>query len=471
MRVPHIFSLFASAPFLPELADQNEIKSQYKYWRWRIFYSLFLGYVVFYCTRKSFSYAMPLMLEDLNFSKADLGILGSIFYLTYGFSKFGTGILSDYCNPRYFMAIGLILTGILNLFFASSSTLILFAIIWGFNGLFQGFGWPPITKLITHWYHPQERGKWWSLISCSHNIGGGLIPLLVAAVAFSSSWRWAIAMPGLLGILGGLFLMARLRDVPQSLGLPPIERFNPANGETLASGSVNEEVQESSCDTILTPRQRFVKHVLLNKAIWMLSLAYFFVYVIRISLNDWGSLYMIKQRGYNLLSAASCMTWLEAGGFCGTLASGWATDYFFKGKRIPYMLLCVGGLTLSLSALWLLPPLHYFVDMVIFACTGFFLFGPQLLIGLAATEYVHKKSACAANGFAGSFSYAGAAAAGYPLGKIIDIWDWQGFFVALSCCVVLVFVFLAMLLWTDWRAASPEQPLNLQEKFAAPVED
>jgi OPA family sugar phosphate sensor protein UhpC-like MFS transporter len=194
VNVWSIFSLFAAAPFLPEIQDKQEVKTQYKFWRWRIFYSLFFGYVLFYCTRKSYSYAMPVMLEDLGLSKADFGMLGSIFYLTYGFSKFGTGIISDYCNPRYFMAVGLIITGVLNLMFAASSSIVVFGLFWGFNGLFQGFGWPPITKLLTHWYHPQERGKWWSLISCSHNIGGGFIPLLVAGIAYSYNWRWAICV-------------------------------------------------------------------------------------------------------------------------------------------------------------------------------------------------------------------------------------------------------------------------------------
>lgn len=459
----HLFSLLASAPFIPEISDPEEVKKQYGNWRLRIFYSLFFGYVLFYCTRKSYSYAMPLMIEDLGLSKSDFGILGSIFYLTYGFSKFGTGILSDYCNPRYFMALGLILTGVLNIAFASSSSIFLFSLFWGFNGLFQGFGWPPITKLLTHWYHPQERGRWWSLISSSHNIGGGLIPLLVAGVAFSTNWRVAICLPGVMGIIGGLLLMERLRDVPQSLGLPPIERFKKPEGNPEKSPSPASSLDETPSASLLSPRQRFFRQVLSNRAIWILSISYFFVYIIRTGINDWGSLFLIKQKGYNLLSAASCMTWLEVGGFCGTLSAGWSTDYFFKGRRVPYMLICVLGMLLALSALWLLPPHNYFVDMLTFASIGFFLFGPQLLIGLAATEYVDKQSACAANGFAGCFAYLGAAATGYPLGKIIDLWDWQGYFITLTTCSVLVFFCLGLLLWNQGQGKRLPKVFTLQE--------
>ena len=54
---------------------------------------------------------MPLLITDFGFSKSDLGILGSVFALTYGLSKFLSGILADRSNPRVFMSVGLIMTG------------------------------------------------------------------------------------------------------------------------------------------------------------------------------------------------------------------------------------------------------------------------------------------------------------------------------------------------------------------------
>ena len=38
-------------------------------------------------------------------------------------------------------------------------------------------------------------------------------------------WRYAMFIPGILCIIMGLVLINRLRDTPQSLGLPPIEKF------------------------------------------------------------------------------------------------------------------------------------------------------------------------------------------------------------------------------------------------------
>lgn len=424
MDFSKLMDFFKPAPFLPEKTDHEDIKKQYRYWRIRIFYSIYLGYVVFYFTRKSFTFVIP-HLVDLGYSTADVGFLGTVLYISYGISKFISGIFADRANPRYMMSIGLILTGLTNIFFGFSSSLFFFALFWGLNGCFQGWGWPPCTKQLTFWFSKSERGKWWSLKSTSHNIGGALVPLLVASCCTAFDWRWGMYIPGLIALLVGFWLMERLRDIPQTLGLPSIEKFN---GEETESDRVHNE------ESVLSVKEILFKHVLNNKAVWVLSLSYFFVYVVRTGINDWTTLYLTREKGYSLLLAASGITWFELGGFVGILVSGWASDYFFKGRRVPFMILCALGLLLTIALFWLIPPGHMYLDMLLMSMLGFLIFGPQLLVGLAAAEFVDKKAACTANGFAGCFAYIGAAATGYPLGKIIETWQWKGFFATLFLC-------------------------------------
>jgi len=219
------FNLLKPSPYIEPIEDEEEVKSTYGYWRLRIFSGMYIGYAFFYLTRKSFTFAMPIMVDALGFTKGQLGFLGTVLYITYGASKFFSGILSDRSNPRYFMGIGLILTGVFNLFFGFSSSIVLFAIFWGMNGVFQGWGWPPCAKFLTHWYAQSERGLWWGSWNTSHNVGGAIIPLLVAQVALYFGWRMALFVPGVLCIGAGFFLIYCLRDTPQSLGLPAIEKF------------------------------------------------------------------------------------------------------------------------------------------------------------------------------------------------------------------------------------------------------
>eukprot|EP01136_Pigoraptor_vietnamica_P000490 Opistho-1_new@25860 len=439
-----VLDFLRPAPYAEEIQDESLVKKRYKYWRLRIFYGMYVGYIFYYFTRKSFTFAMPALMQDLGFDKGDLGILGSILSITYGMSKFLSGILADRSNPRFFMAIGLIMTGIFNILFGLSSSIIFFGIFWGLNGWFQGWGWPPCARLLTHWYSQKERGTWWGIWNTSHSVGGACIPLIAAFCAQYWGWRYAMYIPGGLCVLAGLFLINRLRDTPQSLGLPPIEKFR--DDYPLAK---TEEERELSLKEIL------FQYVLNNKYIWILAIAYFFVYVIRTAINDWSQLFLVETKGYSLITAGLCVVWFEVGGIFGSLTAGWLSDRIFQGRRGPINVLFSLAVIGAVLALWLSPPGWILLDCSLLFVIGFFIFGPQMLIGMAAAELSHKKAAGSATGFTGWVAYLGAAAAGYPLGKMSETWGWEGFFLALGLCGISSVLLLLPLWKVKARASKP----------------
>ncbi len=442
-------SLLRPAPPAEEIQDESTIQNTYKYWRFRIFYGMYIGYVFYYFTRKSFTFAMPSLMQDLGFEKSDMGILASIMAITYGLSKFLSGVLADRSNPRFFMAFGLILTGIANIFFGFSSSILMFAIFWGLNGWFQGWGWPPCARLLTHWYSQKERGTWWGFWNTSHSVGGALIPIIAAFCATYFGWRYAMFAPGVLCIFVGLFLINRLRDTPQSLGLPPIEKFR---------GEVSPK--ETAVEKELSAKEILFKYVLSNKYIWILAFSYFFVYMIRQGVNDWGMLYLCEVKDYSNIFASSCIVSFEIGGVCGSLAAGWASDKIFKGKRGPINVLFSLAVIFAIAALWFSPKGAEMLDTVLFFIVGFLIFGPQMLIGMAAAELSHKKAAGSATGFIGWVAYLGAATAGYPLSMVTQHWGWEAFFITLGISGAIS-VLLLMPLWSVKN--NPKQAALLHE--------
>jgi MFS transporter, OPA family, sugar phosphate sensor protein UhpC len=427
------------APYQPVSTDSAEINDLYRYWRIRICYSIFLGYAVFYFTRKSFTFAMLGMSSDLGLSKGELGLLGSILYITYGISKFISGVMSDRSNPRYFMAMGLIITGILNILFGLSSTFWLFALFWGLNGWFQAWGWPACCKQLNYWFAQSERGLWYSFCSTSHNLGGALIPLIAIFCASHFGWRYAMFVPAVISILMGFVLINRLRDVPRTLGLPTVEEFK--------SKSLCKEEAKVTSHPTLAIREILLNQVLNNKYVWIFSLSYFFIYVVRTAINDWTIFYLTEAKLMTEMMAGWGVFWFEIGGFAGMLAAGWGSDYYWKGNRVPAMVICAFGLILSLLGLMYVPANHMLLDMVLLALIGAFVFGPQMIVGLAAAEFVDKRAAAASNGFAGTLGYFGAASAGLPIGLMIDAYGWQGFFVSLLVCSSIIFLIL-LPLWS-----------------------
>lgn len=400
------------------IIDSN-IRKRFQYWRTRTFYSIFIGYIFYYFTRKSYTFAMPLLSHDLGFHKSELGILVTVFSITYGLSKFACGILGDKSNPRYFMGTGLILTGILNLLFGFSSSLWLFVVFWGLNGWFQGFGWPPCARLLSYWYSPASRGTWWSIWSTSHNIGGAIIPLIVTIAVGYAGWRYAFFVPGVMCIICGFLLFERLRDTPQSLGLPSAEQMEGQKEEV-------KPVEEKP----LSIKQILFDHVLNNKYMWFLAFANFFVYVVRTGINDWSVLYLSEARGFTMMEAGGAIPWFEIGGVLGMLVAGYFSDRMLSLGRGIISVLFMVALAVPLIIFWQSGGGYFYNSCILFVI-GFFLFGPQMLIGCVAVEKSDKQAAGTASGFAGVFGYLGAACAGYPVGVLLDSVGWDGFFIVL----------------------------------------
>jgi MFS transporter, OPA family, sugar phosphate sensor protein UhpC len=443
--------LLQPAPYVEELTDNEQVKARYSYWRIRVFYSMFLGYAFYYFTRKSFTFAAPALMRDLNLSMTDIGLIGSIWAITYGLSKFISGIIGDRSNARYFMPIGLMATGICNIVFGCFSSVTMFAICWGLNGWFQGFGWPACARLLTHWYSQSERGRWWSLWNTSHNIGGAIIPILTAFFAQYYGWRFAMVIPGIISIGMAFILINRLTDTPQALGLPPIERFR---NDYPTEASKHEKERE------LTTKEILFKYVLSNPYIWVLAVCYFFVYIIRMAVNDWSMIYLVNYRKYSPLEAGSIIFWYDFGGIFGSLAAGWASDKIFRGRRGPVNALFSFGVIMPLMLFGSSTANSIVVDSALIFVTGFFIYGPQMLIGMQAAEVAHKKAAATASGFTGWSAYLGSAISYYPLSKIIQELGWTGFFSALTACVVIS----ALLMLSLWNIRSRESAVEQKEE-------
>lgn len=433
------------------LSNKEEIDKKYRYWRLRIFYSMFIGYSLYYVTRKSFTFVMPVLAQDLHFEKGDLGLLGSIFAITYGISKFVSGIIGDRTNPRYFMAFGLFMTGVLNIFFGLSSTIFLFALFWGFNGLFQGFGWPPCARYLTHWYSHTERGSWWSSWNISHNVGAFSIPWIAGFLVYYFDWRWGMYIPGVICILGALFLVNRLRDTPQSLGLPSIEAYR---------NDYPEEVKKDEVEKKLTFKEIFSTYLLRNRFLWLLAISYFFVYIVRQGINDWTALYLVETKGYSPIGANGSVSLFEIGGIFGTLTAGWSSDYFFRARRGPVIVLYSIGVLAAILGYWsITSPLPFYDSAAIFIM-GFTLFGPQMMIGMQAAELCPKNAAATATGFVGTFAYLGAAVSGYPLGMVTQHWGWDGYFLFMAVCAACSIFLLIPLLSVDKGSKTVPAPSN-----------
>jgi OPA family glycerol-3-phosphate transporter-like MFS transporter/OPA family sugar phosphate sensor protein UhpC-like MFS transporter len=74
---------------------------------------------------------------------------------------------------------------------------------------------------------------------------------------------------------------------------------------------------------------------------------------------------------------------------------------------------------------------------------GFFIYGPQALIGITAANLATKRAAATAAGFTGLFGYASTLVSGVGLGYVVDHFGWSvGFGVLLAIGAVGTIMFI-----------------------------
>ena len=164
-----------------DLLPEGKIDSTYKSLRWQVFVGIFIGYAGYYIVRKNFSMAMPFLTDPAGpygFDKGSLSIVLSLNAVAYALSKFLMGSVSDRSNARVFLPLGLVLAALsmmfmavpIELFGASTTSIVIMAVLNFLVGWFNGMGWPPCGRVMTHWFSVKERGTKMSIWNCAHNV-------------------------------------------------------------------------------------------------------------------------------------------------------------------------------------------------------------------------------------------------------------------------------------------------------------
>ncbi len=432
----------------------DRIDPEYRRLRWQVFAGIFVGYAAFYLVRNNFALALPSILKaHPEFTKVQLGWAMTSLSVAYGISKFIMGSVSDRSNPRWFMALGLLLTSGVTFAFgtvpAIYDSLALIIVLQALNGWFNGMGWPPCGKTMVHWWSTKERGKIVAAWNAAHNVGGALVAVFATwAVVRFGDWGATFYFNAAIaaGVAGLILLL--LRDTPQSCGLPAIESHKddyPPN-------------YSADHERTFTFREIFVSHVLNNKFLWAIAIANAFVYFVRFGVVNWIPTYLQTAKGFNFKESGFAWTAFELAGIPGTLLCGWISDRVFKARRAPATILFMGLTLVGLLIYRWNDTGPYWIDVAALIMIGFFIYGPIMMIGLHALDLVPKKAAGTAAGFTGFFGYfLGSAPSGAGVGWIAHTWGWDGVFSTMIACCVLTMGFSAMTLGqrTTSRSISP----------------
>lgn len=411
-----------SSSSVPESTDNATEERRLRLSRYLVFTAMASTYALYVGLRSTFPFAAPMMGLGLR----EVGIVSSAFPFAYGFSRLATGAMVDNGSPRDVLLGGLGLAGLAVASMAVSPVAATpLAGLWALHGLVQGAGAGCSAKLLTAWYAPNERGRWWALWATSANVGAFGAPLAVAAVATAWGPRAALAASGVLAICVATLAATVLRDSPAQAG------FN-------VDWAVPQKPAKESTATDFWRALR--DEVLQNKALWVLAGANASIYLIRSGLKNWLHFFLIATRHVTPANAAVQASLAELGGVVGTFSAGVISD-LAGGRRVLVTIAYLVLLAFSLITLGVAP--GGLTDAALIVALGFAVNGPQMMIGLIGAEVVEPRVLATAAGLLGFLSYGGAVIAGYPLSAVVQQFGWTPFFVVLGIAALVAAVLLA----------------------------
>ena len=459
------------------MGDMDVMKTSrsLKWWQWETLLVTMGGYALYYVIRKNLSIAMPL-LGEIGVSKVQLGAFLTAGGIVYGVGRFLNGIVADRHSARKVMACGLFVCAAVNVLFGLSDFIVLggsapgvsggaaaaaslvwtMGIIWIVNQYFQGMGVGPCIKTLPKWFPPEELSTKQSIWNLSHSVGAGAVFALCGWLLIPAfhSWRLCFIVPAALAAAGGVAVLFLFKDDPDELGLNVDASGLPDASRLKSKADARPETRDAGTADY---KSYVARHVFRNPRVWTIAVADFFVYTVRFAALDWGIVLLMETKGLSLAQATTlCFVFEILGGNLGMVVAGWATDRFFGSRAHRTSVVCMAGAAAAIAAFWLVPasaPLV--VKLLPFMMIGFFIYGPQALLGVATTQQATPRAAGVAGGFVGIFSYASTILSGIGFGFVAQRWGWNAAY-ATILAAALAGGCVLLLMWRAPQSAAQD---------------
>ena len=431
-----------------KLFEDEKTDRAFKRGQWKMLVMTIIGYTLFYCMRKNFSFAMPGLEQDFGVSKAMLGNCLFAGGIVYGISKFINGFIGDRVKAKNLFCIGLLVCALVNLAFgfapeiagwigggaagtecrphvgaalrAAQISPAFIALVLGvllvINQLFQGTGFPPCAKLMAYWIPPSELATKQSLWNTSHSIGGGLVAKICGAIMALGTigamnqgvgqWRWCFWVMAAAGLGGVVLCWFFLPGTPEEEGLPPVP------------GTEVRQTEARCPDPRAPSRVNPFRAIFLNPVVIALGLTNLAVNAARALIADWGPTMLQEAKHLTSSEAGTSLMFFEFAGILGMVVGGWVTDRFAGGRVSRVCVFMMALAAAALAAFWCLPGgVAATAALCVF---GFMLYGPQALTGVAVTNLCGKRNAGTSIGYISLYSYIGASLSGKFCGSLVQ---------------------------------------------------
>ncbi len=408
----------------------------FKKYAWRALLGFSILYCFLYCGRLNLSSAMPLMMKQEGWSAAQLGILSSVFFWTYGIGHLFNGRLGEIAGVNRFITASVILSAIVNILISFQSSLAMIVVLWGINGYVQSMAWAPGMSLLSKWWPGNSRGFATGLANGFSGFGQA-VSMIAVLISFSLApqmgWRAAFIFPVLIAVVMAVIYALIVKERPEKVNLKEYKEDS------------RSEAMEKEMEDVVKGKGKLYPYIYLIRQwkfdVWLLIIA--FANIARYGLLTWIPLYFTNCMGVDIKAGLMGSLLLPIGMGIGTLVIPTLTDKYCANDRLPAVILCsfIGGICIV--------AMLFTKNMVIVSALlfigGFFLYAINGLVWAFAIDVGGRTFSGTASGILDFVAYVGASVQAILFGFSVNKGNWNLLFITIAtvCVFMIILAFLA----------------------------
>lgn len=385
----------------------------------RIFFIIcWITYFSTYIGRLNFTASLAEMSSSAGFSKSELGMVSTGFFIGYGIFQLIWGFAGDRIDPVFLVFSGIFCSGILNLFMSFASSAGFMIILWTLNGIVQAAVWSPLLKLTVDRL-PGVLAVRASIRYATTVPAGTFAAYLTAALCILfGSWRTVFAVSGIFMIaVAAVWLCGMKKLAPHTVCIAAKHR--PSSQNSAGTGVC------VSLRLLLIP----------------ICLAALMNGLIRDGVQTWMPTYLSDQHGVDGFSSVALTLVLPIINLSGVYIGKFVNDHHLHNE------LSTAGAAFLCAALLIFPcvlgmHLPLWFSLVLFGlCAAMMLAVNTMLVTLVPMQLQHTGRVSALSGILNSATYAGSALSGYGIGWLLEHKGWPavlfGWLIGLSAAGAL----------------------------------
>ena len=140
--------------------------------------------------------------------------------------------------------------------------------------------------------------------------------------------------------------------------------------------------------------------------------------------------------------------------------AGFVSDKLFKSRSQRVCAIEMVLVALCLVALHDIQDMHSPVlFLIMLALAGFFLYGPQALLGICAAQHATNRASATANGILGIFGYLSTIVSGFGFGFVAEHYGWNAAYITIFVCAIIGLV-TVLTIWGAKATGYTEEDLH-----------